>query len=133
VTDNRAVIGDVTPGIVMRLEIDGTKVDLRDAELILLPRQSPARGRDGERILVTGWRGLQQVSAVSVADQRVNIQEGVGIVIREQRTVSVALPTPRRIDRVEVTLPGTTVAQQFAVTELFDRACPTPTVIDFCR
>jgi hypothetical protein len=34
------------------------------------------------------------------------VQENVGIVLRDQRSLTVALPAPRRVDRVEVTLPG---------------------------
>lgn len=131
--DNRAVIGDVTPGIVMRLEIDGKNVQLHDVELIVVPRQPPARDAAGERVLVTGWRGQQRISVVSVADQRINVLEGVGIVIRDQRTLNVALPTPQRIDRVEVTLPGMTVPQQFAVGQVFDRACQQQPGGDLCR
>ena len=131
--DNRAVLGQLLPGLIMRLEIDGTTVQLRDPELVLVPRQPAARGTDSERVLVTGWRGREQVSGVSVANQRINVQENVGIVILEQRTLNVALPTPRRIDRVEVTLPGTTAPQQFSVAEVFDRACREQPGSELCR
>lgn len=131
--DNRAVLAQMTPGLVMRLEIDGNLVQLHDPELMLVPRSDPSRVPGGDRVIVTGWRGTEQVSSVAVADQRINVQEEVGIVIRERRSLNVALPTPRRIDRVEVTLPGTTTAQQFAVGQVFDRACAQRTDSDLCR
>jgi hypothetical protein len=92
-TDNRAVTSQLTPGLVIQLEIDRNTVRLADAQLVLVPRQT-RQGREGERVIVSGWRGGQQVTTVSIPDQRINSQENVGIVIREQRTLSVALPLP---------------------------------------
>lgn len=131
--DNRAVVDQMTPTVVMQLEVDGNTVQLRDMELVLLPRKSSARERDSRKILVTGWRGKEQVSEASVADQRINIQENVGVVIEDRRTLNVALPTPRRIDRVEVTLPGSTTAQRFPVAEVFERACVSQPGSELCR
>jgi hypothetical protein len=131
--DNRAVLGQLTPGLIMRLEIDGKTVQMQDPELVLIPRRAAARTTGGERVIVTGWRGREQVSAVSVSDQRINVQENVGIVIRDQRSLTVALPTPRRVDRVEVTLPGVTTPQEFSVAQVFDRACEQKPVGDLCR
>jgi len=61
------------------------------------------------------------------------VQENVGIVLRDQRSLTVALPTPRRVDRVEVTLPGVTTPQEFSVAQVFDRACEQKPVGDLCR
>jgi hypothetical protein len=132
VADNRAVLSELAPGLVMRLEIDGSTVQMLDPELVLVPRALP-RTSDGDRVVVTGWRGNERVSSVTIADQRVNVQEGVGIVIRDRRSVSVALPTPRRIDRIEVTLPGLTTPQRFPVGDIYERACAQRTDSEFCR
>lgn len=101
--DNRAVLGQLTPGLVMRLEIDGKTVQVHDAELVLIPRRAVSRRSGAETVLVTGWRGQEQVSAVSVPDQRINAQEDVGIVVREQpladgRLANAASGRPRRGD-----------------------------------
>ena len=132
VDDNRTVLSQMAPGLVMRLEIDGNTVQLVEPELVLVPRALP-RASDGDRVIVTGWRGTERVSSVTIADQRVNVQEGVGIVIRDRRSLSVALPTPRRIDRVEVTLPGSTTPQRFSVGEIFERACAQRADSELCR
>lgn len=108
-------------------------MQLRDAELVALPLKPSARENDGRRFLVTGWRGEEKVSEVLVADQRINIQENVGVVTEERRTLSVALPTPRRIDRVEVTLPGSRTVQRFPVAEVFERACAGQPSSELCR
>lgn len=131
--DNRDVVGQLTPSIVMQLEVDGEKVQLREAELVALPRKPSARENGGRKVLVTGWRGEEKISEVLVEDQRINIQENVGVVTEERRTLSVALPTPRRIDRVEVTLPGSRTAQRFAVAEVFERACAGQPSSELCR
>jgi hypothetical protein len=130
---NRAVIGQVTPGLVMRLEIDGQTVRMHDPELVLIPRRSSTRSAGNETVLVTGWRGREQVSSVTVSDQRINVQENVGIVIQEQRSLVVALPAPRRLDRVEVSLPGATAPQAFSVGEVFERVCAQNPSADLCR
>jgi hypothetical protein len=130
-TDNRAVTSQLTPGLVIQLEIDRNTVRLADAQLVLVPRQT-RQGREGERVIVSGWRGGQQVTTVSIPDQRINSQENVGIVIREQRTLSVALPLPRRIEAVEVTLPGGQ-PQRFDVTPLFDSVCQGQPSTELCR
>jgi len=131
--DNRAVLAQMTPGLVMRLEIDKNVVQLLDLELALVPRSTPPRGSAGDQVLVTGWRGTERVSSVAVADQRVNVQEEVGIVILDRRSLHVALPTPRRIDRIEITLPGATTPQRFPVDQVFERACAQRNDSDLCR
>ncbi|TCG02761.1 hypothetical protein BZM27_53440 [Paraburkholderia steynii] len=61
---------------------------MNNLELALIPRRPARRDNTGERVIVTGWRGGEQVSAVSVADQRIMVQEHVGIVIRDRRSLT---------------------------------------------
>jgi hypothetical protein len=131
--DNRAVVERMVPTVILQLEVDGNTVQLRDAELVLLPRKSSARERDSRNILVTGWRGEERISDVSVADQRINIQENVGVVMEDRRTLNVALPAPRRVDRVEVTLPGSATVQRFPVAEVFEHVCVSQPRSELCR
>jgi hypothetical protein len=86
----------------------------------------------GELISVSGLRGRERVSTILVSDGRVNVQEGVGIVLREQRTLNVALPTPSRIDSIEIALPGQP-AQTFNVARFFERVCRDQPQAQFCR
>jgi hypothetical protein len=61
------------------------------------------------------------------------VQEHVGIVIRDQRSLTVALPALRRLDRIRVALPGLTTQQEFSVAEVFDQACEQKSDGEFCR
>jgi hypothetical protein len=124
VADNRSVVGQLTPGLVMQLQIDGGTVRVSNPKLVLVPRQAQD-GQDGERVVVSGWRGGERITTTSIPDERINAQENVGTVIREQRTLNVALPTPRRIDVVEVAVAGTGEPQRFGVAPVYDRVVAT--------
>ena len=88
-------------------------------------RERPATSALLDDVVEEGQEGSQACVA--------GHEEEVGIVIRERRSLYVALPTPRRIDRVEVTLPGTSTSQQFPVGQVFDRACAPRTDNYLCR
>lgn len=121
--DNEAVLAELTPGLVFTLEIDGLRVRLANAKVMMIPRREPRRPA-GELVSVTGLSGGQPVTQVQVPDQRLNVEEGKGIVILEKRTLEAALPLPRRIDALEVMMAGAERPQRFDVTKA---------VRDFCR
>lgn len=103
--DNAEVLRQLTPGLLLTLEIDGTAVTLLDVQMALVPNL-PARRQEGELITVTGLSGSERVSRAQVPDQRLNVEEQGGLVVLEQRQLTIALPLPRRIDAVEVQLSG---------------------------
>ena len=132
IADNRIVVGQLMPGLVMQLHIDHDAIRLSDPKLILVPRQPPDPG-DGEKVVVSGWRDGERVTTTAIPDQRINAQENAGTVILEQRTLHVALPTPRRIDVVEVAMPGIGEPRRFSVAFVYDRVCRGKPRLEFCR
>lgn len=66
---------------------------------------------------------LEEVTQIRVSDQRMNIEEGRGLVILEQRTLPVALPLPHPIEEIYVQLPGAEQPVQISVGEEIAAFC----------
>jgi hypothetical protein len=129
--DNRAIVEQLVPGLIFQVRIDGNRVTIGDPELMQVIRASRSSLSENS-IAISGLRDGARISTVRVADGRRNVQEHVGIVMRERIAFSVALPTPSRIDSVEIALPGQR-PQSFNVAPVFERLCrdrPQPTL---CR
>jgi len=129
--DNERVLRGLTPGLVVTLEIDGEKVSLADAQVLMIPQSKP-RLQPGELITLTGTSQGKAVSSVEVPDQRLNVQESQGLVILEKRTIAAALPLPARIDTLEVRLPGK-AGQRLDVRDSIEAFCKTYPQAPLCR
>lgn len=75
--DNAPVLGQLVPGLVITLEINGNTPTLVDARVALIPLSAPRR-EEGELVRVTGVSNGRPVSRAAVSDQRVYVEEGVG-------------------------------------------------------
>jgi hypothetical protein len=129
--DNEPVLKGLTPGLVVTLEIDHDRVSVAHAHVLMIP-QVTSRTQPGELITLTGTSQGRVVSSVDVPDQRLNVQEGQGLVILEKRTIAAALPLPARIDTLEVRLPGKP-SQRLDVRDAIERFCTTHPQAPLCQ
>lgn len=129
--DNERVLKGLVPGLVVTLEIDGERVSLADAQVLMIPLSKP-RLQAGELITLTGTSQGKAVSSMEVPDQRLNVQENQGLVVLEKRTIAAALPLPARIDTLEVRLPGK-AGQRLDVRDPIEAFCKTYSQVPLCR
>lgn len=122
VTDNAPVLTQLAPGLVITLEISDNTPTLVDARVALLPLTAPRR-EEGELVHVMGLSNGKPVSSTAVPDQRVYVEEGVGLGVLTTRTLTLALPLPQRIDSLEVQLPGEAAPSRFDVSRTVDSFC----------
>jgi len=95
------------PSLIVKLLIDDDKVSLKHIQVVMTPRRQP-RPLIAGLITLTGLRDGQSVTTVQVSDARINIEEQHGLVIMTKREVIGALPLPKRIDSLDIRLPGRT-------------------------
>lgn len=131
IADNAAVIAGQTAGLVVTLSIDGERVQLVDARVMLIPKGT-ARRQEGELVSLAGLRGGEVVTRLLIPDQRINVQENRGIVIQDQRTLNAALPLPAPIDELQVQLPGAEQPVKFAVGKKIRAFCGKHPEQDIC-
>lgn len=131
VADNAQLLSQFTPGLVIILEISDNTTSLVDARIALVPR-STVRRQEGELIKITGLSNGTRVSSVAVPDQRINVEEEKGLVILDKRTLTATLPLPRKIDTLEVQLPGDVAPSLFNIRKQIDSFCRKFTETEFC-
>lgn len=120
--DNAAVLEQASPGIVIKLQIEGNEVRSFEVQIAGISGNSTG-GHSDEVVGVKGMSGGATVASMSIADQRVNAAEDVGIVMNENRTLIGMLVLPARIDSLEVTISGAERAQELDVRGIFDEYC----------
>ena len=120
--DNAPVLAQLAPGLVITLEINDNTPTLVDARVALIPITAPRR-EEGELVRVTGLSNGKPVSSIAVPDQRVYVEEGVGLSVLTKRSLTLALPLPQRIDSLEVQLPGEEAPSRFDVSQTVDGFC----------
>jgi hypothetical protein len=88
------------------VNISGDNVALGRVVISRVPRdQRSADGEAGNVIVEALDSNKAVIGRGSTPDRRINVQEGVGVVIVEDRSVSVVVPLTRRPLAVTVTLP----------------------------
>lgn len=135
-SDNAQVTNNLIPGLLITIEIDSTSVSVAEARVAMVPRGSIRQNEEGEFIRLIGIRDGKEVTTVSVPDQRLNTQEGTGIVIQEQRTIVAVLPLTQKLDQFTIQLPGKKVAGQperFDVSKQIEEYCSKNPNIEFCE
>lgn len=130
--DNELVTAGQVTGLVVTLKIDGARVELADARVMMIPKGIERR-QVGELVNLAGLSGGQTVTQVQIPDQRLNVEENRGIVILDRRTLQAALPLPRPIDELQVRLPGAEQPVRFSVGKEIAAFCRQHPKQDLCR
>jgi hypothetical protein len=120
--DNAELMQDLAPSLVLTIEVDGDTATLLDARVLMMRATAP-RHSEGEQVVLRGLSAGQPVSTVAVPDQKLNVQEGGGLVMQERRTLTAAIPMPQRLDAVEVLIPGAAAASRLDVREQVSSFC----------
>jgi hypothetical protein len=131
--DNSKVRKSLVATLVVTIDIRDTKVSLRDLQVVMAPRPYQRREEKEELVVVTGISKGRRVSSVRIPDQRVNVEENKGLVIMKNRTVTAMLPLPKKIDHVEVTLPGDAKGTLLDVHETIDQFCKAHPRLPVCQ
>jgi hypothetical protein len=130
---NVAALSGLGPGMIVEIRVSPAGIELQQAFMMLTPRTVRSADVPGDRIVATLSGGGTQVSQTATADSAVVIVESFDergvvkgeIVRQDDRTVSLALPTPRRVDTLEVTVTSTGVTERFDVSDVMDGYCAT--------
>lgn len=130
--DNAVVLKQLTAGLLIVLDINGDMPSLTEAHVVMVP-ESVTLKQEGEFISITGLSSGKAVSSIQVPDQRLNVQENVGLVYLDKRTISATLPLPALIDSIEIRLPGKASPRRFKVVEQIDSYCRKNPRSDLCR
>ncbi len=118
--DNAEVIAQTLPGLIVTLNIEGGTVRSYETQIAAVSATTQA---EGDSISVTALSNGNRIATMSVADQRVNAQEEVGIVELESRTLIGTMQLPTRVDTLIVESPGLEAAQEIDVRDVFDAFC----------
>jgi hypothetical protein len=120
---NQAMMAALTPGLIVTVRISPSGIELQQVEMMLVPKK-PRRGDEkGDRIIATSLRNGSPVSSVAATDPVVLFLEEKGQARQEDRTVSLAVPTPTRIDTLVVTVTASGESRRFDVS---------PVIRDYC-
>lgn len=132
--DNSMVRNSLITTLVVTFDIDDTKVKVRNLQIVMAPPRYKGREGNEEIISVVGLRNGAQVSSVQVSDERINVEEGKGLVILQNRTITALVPLPKRIDHIKIVLPGQdNSAPSFDVQIMIEQFCNANPQIPLCR
>jgi hypothetical protein len=129
---NVAALADLTPGMIAMIRVSPSGIELERAFMMLTPRTPRSAEGTGERIVASLFAGGALVSQTAAADPALLVVESFDergvvadgeIVRREDRTVSLALPTPRLVDTLQVTVTSTGETETFDVSEVMASYC----------
>lgn len=120
--DNAHILKQLEPSLLVVVEIDGDRASLVEGR-VLSVRSAGSPRREGELVTIRGLRDGELVGEAQVDDQRLNIEEGRGLVILEKRVLTAAVPMPQRIDTVEVVVPGVEGVSQLDVRSIVESFC----------
>ncbi len=95
---NRLVEQTTVDGLLVELRIDGAAVSLESAQPARIPRRNERRDLAGDTITVTALAGGVPAGSATVPDELVNVQEGVGLVRQERRSIIAAVPTQGAVE-----------------------------------
>lgn len=120
--DNAHLLGSLMRSLVITIEINDSEPRIVDAHVAMVPKVTSGQEQPS-LITIVGMTGGQRVTSTSVSDQRLNIQEGVGLVTLPIRTVTAALPLPEQIDSFLVQIPETPTPKEFDARPYLNRYC----------
>jgi hypothetical protein len=120
--DNKIVLDNLETGLVATLVIDGDQISVTKLQIRMIPRMAKPRSQ-GELITIKGLSNGNTVTEIQTPDNRINVQEGKGIVILDKRTISFTLPMPQFIDALEVTIPSTGKTKRISTSDQLYKQC----------
>jgi len=129
---NVAMMSALTPGLVVTVRVVPTGIELQDARMMLVPK-TPPRSDANDRIIVRSLRQGSLVSEVTANDPVVLFPEGKGQARREDRTLSVAIPTPSLVDTLEVIVTASGESRTFDVSQIIREYCARAEGTPTCR
>jgi len=131
--DNARLMAGLEPQMVVTLEVDGTTARLIDARVLMVRGNKRAAVAGQDHVVVRGLSAGQAISETKIPDQRINTEHDAGLVIVEKRQLAGALPLPRRIDTLEVMVPGAADAVTFDVGQAIGSFCKDNSQFELCR
>lgn len=129
---NRLVEQTTVDGLLVELRIDGAAVALESAQPARIPRRNDRRNLAGDTVTITAMAGAVPAGSVTVPDQMVNVEEGVGIVRQERRSIVAAVPTQGAVDSIEVRVSASGTTRRFDVTSAYAALCRAFREAPFC-
>ena len=96
-------------------------------------RQEPTENGDGDWVIVEAYGKGALVSRTAVSDPVLTVVEGAGLVRRKERTIYASLPTPRRVDTIELTTTFGGQKKRIDVSKVMDHFCATTPTDRVCR
>ena len=119
---NKFAAKSTVDGLVLAVTIDGAAITLDNATPARIPRAKSRKPGDSA-VTAIGFAKGAKISEISVADQQINVQEGVGVVAATRRQVILALPAPRALDTVEISAPASGAKARIDVRAAYARFC----------
>lgn len=130
--DNAFLLDNLSPGIIMTIEIIENEVQLLDSVIKLVPKTEP-REEFMDSFLVRGVKGDDIVIQTWFPDLSKVVVEKVGIKPQPIRIITFALPLERPINNVVIKLKLDLPETSFDVTELVTSFCEQYPNQPFCR
>jgi hypothetical protein len=120
---NRYVQDRTVSGLIVSLEIDGSRISLTGAQPARIPKARRRRLPKGDSVTVVALsKGVQAAESI-VSDRLLAIEENAGMIKRDKRQILVAVETPRPIDSIQVRVSATGAVQEFDVRGFFREIC----------
>jgi predicted NAD/FAD-dependent oxidoreductase len=121
---NKFAAKTTVDGLVLAVTIDGAVITLDNAMPARIPRATSRKPGDSA-VTAIGFAQGVKISQISVADQQINVQEGVGVVSVTKRQVILALPAPRALDTVEISAPASGAKARIDVRSVYSKPIQT--------
>lgn len=120
--ENAAILADLSPGLLLSLQVDGSTVTLADARVAMVPKDAGRRA-EGELVTLAGWLAGDRIAEVQVPDQRLQVAERGGLVELASYTLDAAMPLVRAVDTLTVLLPGRDAPSRIDLRSIFADHC----------
>ena len=138
---SKAMLSNLAPGLIAVVHVTPAKIELIQAYIMLTPNFTQHVEGRGDRIVAKLSTEGAQVIETTVNDPTVAIEENLdgrgpphGRTVRtDDRSVAVALPIPRRVDTLDVTVTATGQTARFDVSRLLRAYCAEAPQVPSCQ
>lgn len=93
---------------------------------VMVPRTEHGRKEarsDGDWVIIEAYGNGRLVSRTAVSDPILIAAEGAGLIPLKERTIYASLPTPRRVDTLEITATAGGETKRIDVSKVMDHFC----------